>query len=187
MGGNAEQRPQTGRAELEALWHEHRRWLAAVLLTHMPREAELEDLLQEVAVTVVSRIHELRDEAALRGWLRTVAVNTARMAARSTNVRRAVMRPLDAEHVQGVAAPDAGPAREARAAAEAALEAAQRLPEAYREPLLLRTVRGLSQRQIAQTLGVPETTIETRLARARRMLREQLGAAERPRTRAASA
>jgi DNA-directed RNA polymerase specialized sigma24 family protein len=33
-------------------------------------------------------------------------------------------------------------------------------------------VQGLSQRQIADLLDVPETTVETRLARARRMLRQ---------------
>lgn len=40
------------RAEVEAWWMTHRRWLAAVLLAHMPREADLEDLLQEVALVV---------------------------------------------------------------------------------------------------------------------------------------
>lgn len=55
-------------AEVDALWREHRRWVAAILLAHMPREADLEDLLQDVAVTVVSRIGELRDRTRLRGW-----------------------------------------------------------------------------------------------------------------------
>jgi RNA polymerase sigma-70 factor (ECF subfamily) len=54
------------------------------------------------------------------------------------------------------------------------MAATARLPEHYREPLLLRAVRGMSYRQIADTLGVPITTVETRLARARRMLRDEL-------------
>jgi len=58
--------------------------------------------------------------------------------------------------------------------AQRALEAARRLPEIYREPLLLRAVREMSQKDIAHTLSLPETTVETRLARARRMVREQL-------------
>ena len=52
------------------------------------------------------------------------------------------------------------------------VEAAQRLQPDYREPLLLRCVRGMSYRQIADILDLPVTTIETRLARARRMIRE---------------
>lgn len=169
---------ESGPAALEALWREHRRWVAAVLLAHKPREAELEDLLQEVAMTFVSRVHELRDPGALRPWLRTVAVNVARMDARRVRLRRAALRPLDDEHAE---LPDPrqaadGRAREARAEAQAALDAAARLPQDLREALLLRCVRGLSQKQIAALLDVPETTVETRLARARRLLRERLAA-----------
>ncbi len=172
----------TGRAVLEALWHAHRRWVAAVLLAHKPREAELEDLLQEVAMTFVTHVHELRDPGALRPWLRTVALNAARMDARRVRLRRALLRPLKDEH-----ADLADPGRErrlraddARAEAQAALQAAQSLPEELREPLLLRSVRGLSQKQIAALLDLPETTVETRLARARRQLREKLAPPARP-------
>lgn len=52
------------------------------------------------------------------------------------------------------------------------LELAMELPEGYREPLLLKTLRDLSYRQIGELVGLPETTVETRIARARKMLRE---------------
>jgi DNA-directed RNA polymerase specialized sigma24 family protein len=55
------------------------------------------------------------------------------------------------------------------------------MPAQYAEPLLLQAGQGLSQREIAEILDVPETTVETRLARARRMLR-QLVAEEESRT-----
>jgi DNA-directed RNA polymerase specialized sigma24 family protein len=45
------------------------------------------------------------------------------------------------------------------------------LPPQYAEPLILQATQGLSQRQIAALLDVPETTVETRLARGRRMFR----------------
>jgi RNA polymerase sigma-70 factor (ECF subfamily) len=48
------------------------------------------------------------------------------------------------------------------------------LPPEYREPLLLRCLRGMSYRQIGEVLDLPVTTIETRLARARRMIRSEL-------------
>jgi RNA polymerase sigma-70 factor (ECF subfamily) len=46
------------------------------------------------------------------------------------------------------------------------------LPDGYREPLLLKAVEGLSYRQIGEIMDLPETTIETRVARGRRMLRD---------------
>ena len=160
-------------ATVGAQWREHRRWIAAVLLAHMPRHAELEDLLQDVALTFVARGHELREPAALRGWLRTVALNTARMAAR--RVRLPVADSAgESEHLPDPAVERRERQRDAAVEADRALRLTRELPDPYREALLLRCVDGLSQKQIAETLGVPETTVETRLARARRMLRERL-------------
>ena len=56
----------------------------------------------------------------------------------------------------------------------ASLAFAQDLHPDYGEPLLMRCVRGMTYAQIADALGVPLTTVETRLARARRMLRERM-------------
>ncbi len=162
---------------LRELWNRNRRWVAAIILAHKPRWAELDDLLQEVGVSIVRKVGELRDPAAFKPWLRTVAINAARAAARDKagkNRRLAV----DGDDESGVLArvvggPSAGPDRgetseEARRLMELALE----LPEGYREPLLLRCVRELSYRQIGELVGLPESTIETRIARGRRMLRE---------------
>jgi RNA polymerase sigma-70 factor (ECF subfamily) len=179
-GENGQPRSPAGdrgdRAALDALWREHRRWVAAVLLAYMPRDAELEDLMQEVAVTLVARIGELREPDRLRPWLRAIAVNTARMAGRARRVRRRVLRPLDEGdgHLSDPAVERAALAADAQAEADTALRLARELPEDYREPLLLRSLRGLSQKEIAAVLDLPVTTVETRLARARRLLRRQM-------------
>ena len=75
--------PRSGRREvLDAIWRRERQWIAAILLAHMPRQQDLEDLLQEVAVAFLSHVDDLRDVTKLRPWLRTVAVNVARTAGR---------------------------------------------------------------------------------------------------------
>jgi len=171
--------------ELHELWATHRRWVAAILLAHMPREADLEDLLQEVAIRLVRGAADMKDAAAVRPWLRTVAINLARTAGRKKRVRQRLM-PEYAAQVRAVS-DESGAANDPRAGHELledgrlAMSLARSLPEEYREPLLLRAVRGLSYRQIADILGVPITTIETRLTRARRMLREEIEQARRPR------
>ncbi len=153
------------------LWRAHRPWLAAVLLSHKPREVDIEDLMQDVAVKFVSKLHTLRDAEAFRPWLRRIAINIAREAARSLKGRG------DHSIEEDVYAQDRfkGPIEQGQTHDEAAslLEHAKTLPIEFREPLLLRCVRGMSSAQIAELLDLPRTTIETRLSRARKMLREE--------------
>jgi len=143
------------------------------LLAHKPREVDVEDLLQVVAVSVVRKIGELRDPGALKPWLRTVAINAARAAGRQTQRSRKKMRLARNETM--TASEGTGSDEKASADREEGrrlLELARTMPEGYREPLLLRCVHGMSYRQIGEITGLPETTIETRIARGRRMLRE---------------
>jgi RNA polymerase sigma-70 factor (ECF subfamily) len=154
---------------LRRVWQEHRRWIAAVLLAHKPAGAELDDLLQDVAVSMLSNISTLRDAAKVRPWLRMIAVNAARAAARRQH-------PVERLSPNGhFTSPDSGGDLRVMQQEDSGriLQLAMSLPQSYGEPLLLQAVRGLTVNQIADILELPATTIETRLARARRMLREQ--------------
>jgi RNA polymerase sigma-70 factor (ECF subfamily) len=150
------------------LWRQHRSWLAAVLAAHAPRGLEVEDLLQETACAFVRGIAELQAPAALRAWLRTIAVHVAVSAARRQGRRRE--EPVERAELDLLLG-SSGPAHDDGDALRAAIG---QLEPDLREALLLRCVRGLSQREIAAALEVPETTVETRLARARRKLRALL-------------
>jgi RNA polymerase sigma-70 factor (ECF subfamily) len=169
---------------IRAVWQDNRRWVAAVLLAHKPREVDLEDLLQEVAMSFVKTVGKLRDEAMLKPWLRTVAINAARASGRDARRRRrgvvwkigserAAEAHLEASHGADLLDPvePSGPPERSEQAGRL-LGLAARLPEGYREPLILKTLRGMSYRQIGEMLGLPETTVETRIARGRKMLRE---------------
>ena len=172
------------RVALQELWRAHRRWVAAIVLAHRPHFIEVEDLLQDVAVKFIDKLHTLRDAAAFRPWLRQIALNVCRGAARSSRSMLYLGRPqrenADGREA-GVVSEPAGATGEVqfraeqRDAANRLLEQALSLPMAYREPLLLRCLRSMTYQQISEVLQLPITTIETRLARARRMLRDELG------------
>ena len=193
----AEQRAAAAiRGSTEALrevWQQHRRWVAGVLLAHKPRDVDLEDLLQDVALSLVRRIGDLRDPASVRPWLRQIAINAARASGRRQQVRtpeRRGLRLSEGGADLGMPADAAGadPTGQGREEGARLLALARRLPEGYAEPLILRAVRGMSYREIGRVMDLPDTTIETRIARARRMVRElmagemvrQGGAAGRP-------
>lgn len=168
----------------QELWRTHRRWVAAIILAHRPQSVEVDDLMQEVAVKLLSKIHTLRDPSAFRPWLRQIVINVCRGTARS-------MRPM--LHLAQGEAPEDGPVDVTRVpmpasseetsnqivdrhdAAGRLMQQALSLPPEYREPLLLRCIRAMTYQQISDVLGLPVTTIETRLARARRMLRDEIG------------
>lgn len=174
-GGDADSRTGEGAAVRAAeLWREHRRWVAAILLAYKPKWADVEDLLQEVALSFVRKGAEIREVSAIKPWLRTVAINAAHAAARSGKAKGKNLRLVgleDAGKTDPEAGGRAGPDREI-AEGRRLMELAAELPDGYREPLLLKTVQGLSYRQIGEILGLPETTVETRIARGRKQLRE---------------
>lgn len=183
-GGPLIERARHGdRGAQQELWRAHRRWVAAIILAHRPRSVEVDDLMQDVALKLVARIDTLRDAAAFRPWLRQIVLNVCRGSARS--LRATVALAAGDRHDDGDGAPAlaACPSSrddhqceeyETRDQARRLLEQALTLPPEYREPLLLRCVRSLTYQQISEILDLPVTTIETRLARARRMLRDEL-------------
>ena len=163
------------REALSLLWDESRRWVAAVILAHKPRDADLEDLLQQVAMQLCRKISSLDEPKAFRGWLRTIAINIARAEGRKTTRRKRSM--LRLVGLGGASTHDQDRADDLAESSEESrriYQAARSLPAGYREPVLLRCLQSMSYEQIGDAMGLPVTTIETRIARGRRMLREIL-------------
>ena len=136
-------------------------------------ETEVEDLLQEVALRVVREIHRLRQPEAFRGWCRSIAVNVSRSALRRSKVQRDHLRSLEREV-------DEQPQRSleqqgrdelARQDLERVMDLIEGFHPDYREPLLMKSLHGWSQREIAEMIRGPGRANEA-LDQARAMLAE---------------
>lgn len=132
----------------------------------MPHDAA-GDLAQDVFLHAWTTIRSLREPAAFPGWIAAIARNRA-----LDFVRR---RPMETD-LGNEAMRDASPHLQYEAAE--ALAAIRDLPEAYREPLILRLVEGCSGREIAAVCGLTEDSVRVNLHRGFRLLRERLGARE---------
>jgi RNA polymerase sigma-70 factor, ECF subfamily len=139
---------------------------------------DAEDVAQETYVRAWSGIRELREPGAALGWLLQITRNAARDRMRSGERRRtqlvdeAAIEPLLARLATPLERPD-----EALAGAQlgaAIQQALEGIPEKHRVVLLLREVDGMSYEEIAQALGIPVGTIESRLHRARKAMAEKL-------------
>jgi RNA polymerase sigma-70 factor (ECF subfamily) len=154
------------RAAFGVLYERFSRYVHGILLARLPAD-EASDLVQDVFLQAMERLGTLREPRAFAGWLATIARNRATDALRV----RPVTEPLDEQR----AGPPASP--EARADAQRALAAVQRLPEAYRETLVLRLVEGLTGPEIARLTGLTPDSVRVNLHRGFKLLRELLGGA----------
>lgn len=170
-GTDGQQPP--GDALAARVWREHRGWVAAVIRANMPRGTDADDLLQEVAMKLVQHIDAIDSPDRIGPWLRTVAINLARSAGRRHVRTQRIFQPFDEREPEA----DGTDRADAAARGRVALSIAESLPPLYREPLLL-SLRGLSYKQIGLVLDLPRSTIETRLSRARAMVREELQQAD---------
>jgi RNA polymerase sigma factor (sigma-70 family) len=130
-----------------------------------------QDAAQEAFVAAYMALGQLAEPRAFPGWLRAV-VRT--QCGRIVRRRRVDVVPIDAAAnlPGGDEPPDERVARdEVRAHVLAAVAG---LPSKHREILLLFYVEQHSQREVAEFLGVPVTTVNMRLHAARRALRDRI-------------
>ena len=147
--------------------------LAAALLGG--GDADVNDVVQETFLAAFDGgLKAFKGDASLPTWLSGVLINRVRKLRRYRQSRPA--RPLDSVGRH--------PADDVQASSSPATQVEQRidvatmldsLPPDYREVIVLREWQQMSYAEMAAALGVPERTAETRLTRARRMLRQRFG------------
>jgi RNA polymerase sigma-70 factor (ECF subfamily) len=133
----------------------------------------VDDVAQHAWTAAWRRMGALRDTKRWRPWLYRLARNAAVDAGRDATRRRGYTQALPAEPVA-----TSGRAPEAdllgRERHRDVLAAIRALPALYREPFVMRHLNDWSYDQIAEAMGMPVDSVETRLVRARRLLRDFL-------------
>jgi RNA polymerase sigma-70 factor (ECF subfamily) len=152
------------RAAFGELYVRYARLVHGILLARVP-PAEADDLVQDVFLSAMRQLRGLRTAAAFRGWLAAIARNRAMDYFRQTRPQV----PLEEGMQQEPRARDA-----ARDALEI-LDLIRHLPEAYREPLILRLVEGMTGPEIARQTGLTPDSVRVKLCRGMKMLRQLLG------------
>jgi RNA polymerase sigma-70 factor, ECF subfamily len=132
-----------------------------------------EDVVQETLIRAWRAQADLKDPAALKSWLFTIA---RREHARLYERKRLPTLDID-DMVMRESADLAAEADEASLELRAAIV---RLADDYREPLVMQVLGGFSTQEIAESLGLTQQAVLTRLFRARNQLRGIYGLAAAP-------
>jgi RNA polymerase sigma-70 factor (ECF subfamily) len=154
------------RAAFGELYSRYARTIHAILLARVP-VADAEDLVQDVFISALKQLPVLRNPGAFRGWLSAIARN------RAIDYHRDIRNKAE---VCGDELPERA-AHGVNREALMILDTIRKLPEAYRETLILRFVEGMTGPEIAERTGLTPDSVRVNLCRGMKMLREQLGGA----------
>ena len=157
--------------------------MLAVARRFVRQDDEAEDIVQEAFIQAFKNIDRFEGGSKLSTWLHRITVNAALMRLRKKSRRKEVaiedLLPsfLDDGHRAEIGeswterGEDVAIREETRTLVR---ESIDRLPDSYRNVLLLRDIEQLDTAETAETLGITVNATKTRLHRARQALRELL-------------
>lgn len=167
-------------AALDTLMERHREPLFRFVFRYLQNDAVAQDVVQETFVRCYFKARKYRPKASVKTWLYSIAVNLSRDHLRRVGRNRSVSldAPPDREGAQAPVVEDTGvlPNDQAvlRDRHRELQRAIDRLPEKLREPLILYSLEGKSQHEVAEILGTTVKTIELRIYHAKTKLRQLL-------------
>jgi RNA polymerase sigma-70 factor (ECF subfamily) len=167
----------------EALVRQHGGRMLALARRFLRIEEDSADAVQDAFLSAFRSLDGFEGNSALGTWLHRIVVNVCLMKLRARSRRREV--PIDdllpsfdesGRHCRPIRPwEDHALTRLSRAETRARVRACiERLPELYREVLVLRGIEELDTEQTAQHLGINPGAVKTRLHRARQALRTLL-------------
>jgi RNA polymerase sigma-70 factor, ECF subfamily len=154
-----------------ALYDRYRRLVRRILLRLLGSHHDLNDLVQEAFVAVIRTIGRVTGPEALRPWITSVAVFTARDELRRRRRRRFLV--FLADDVPDVEAPASPP--EAKEALRATYRILSTLPADERIAFALRFIEGMELTEVAAACRVSLATVKRRVARAKSTFEAQAG------------
>jgi RNA polymerase sigma-70 factor (ECF subfamily) len=148
--------------QTQQIWTEFGDRLRAFVASRVENEADAEDIVQDVFLRIHARLDSLTDERRLTSWVyqitRNAIVDHYRERRPTTALPDAIAAETPPDDVAKELLPCLGPLL-------------QRLPAQDREALILTEVEGLTQRELADRLGLSLSGAKSRVQRARQKLK----------------
>ena len=163
----------------ERLLKKYWRLVSVLAASKLGDQREAEDIAQEAFVRAFRSLHKLTKPIAFLGWLVKIARNliTDHIRTRRPTFSLDMLRDPGGPGMSvatSTKTPSFEKDLETSEEMEVVLKAMSRLPEKYREVVVLRYVQGLDGKTMARLLGEPDGTIRNRLFRALERLRADI-------------
>lgn len=163
-------------ASFGVLMRRHENRMFAMALRMLGERADALDATQDAFIAAFKRAGSFRGESAVGTWLYRIGINACKDFARKKN--RWIAQD-DVDQIEEQNAADR--AIDDRVATRLDVqEALAKLPDEYREPVVMHDLGGIAYEEIAAVTGTAIGTVKSRISRGRRRLAELLEPQRRP-------
>jgi RNA polymerase sigma-70 factor (ECF subfamily) len=154
-------------ASTNVIWENFRDSLRRFIIKRVQDEHDAEDILQDVFLKIHNNIDKLKDENKLRSWIYQVTRNAVIDHYRS--------RKIAVELPELPQKPKDEPPADASGELDSCIRSiVDGLPEKHRQAIALSELKGLTQKEMAENLGISLSGAKSRVQRARGKLKEEL-------------
>jgi RNA polymerase sigma-70 factor (ECF subfamily) len=152
----------------KTLVHRHKEKVRNIIYLTVSRTESVDDIAQEVFITVYKNLKHFRFESQFTTWLYRITVNKCKDHLRKMKIRGIFVPVKENEE------PGYNHINDNIDVSEIVRKSINKLPEKLRTPLLLKDIEGFSYQEIADTVQCEVGTVKSRIFRAREGLRNML-------------
>lgn len=157
------------KSAFQILVKRHKEKVRNIIYITMNNSALVDDIAQEVFITVYKNLKHFRFESQFTTWLYRITVNRCKDYLRKMNVRK-IFSPLE----EGSEVTEFTTPAEHKDVSRIVMDAIGKLPVKLRVPLVLKDIEGFSYQEISETLKCEMGTVKSRIFRGREKLKDIL-------------
>jgi RNA polymerase sigma-70 factor, ECF subfamily len=151
---------------VENIWQEFSGKLLQFIRGRVSDDATADDILQDIFLKIQSRLGQLEDTSKVQSWIflmaRNAVIDHYRLRKQTVEVQETLVAdtPSDDPEIEGL-----------KSAFRRMIDS---LPEPYREALVLTEFEGLTQKELAERIGISLSGAKSRVQRGREQLKTML-------------
>jgi len=157
------------KSAFQILVKRHKEKVRNIIYLTMNNSAQVDDIAQDVFITVYRNLKHFRFESQFTTWLYRITVNRCKDYLRKMNVRKIFLPIEEGSEISEYSTPV-----ENNDISRIVMDAISKLPVKLRMPLILKDIEGFSYQEISETLNCEMGTVKSRIFRGREKLKEIL-------------
>jgi len=157
------------KSAFQVLVKRHKEKVRNIIYITMNNSALVDDIAQDVFITVYRNLKHFRFESQFTTWLYRVTVNRCKDYLRKMNVRKIFFPIEEGSEISEYSTPV-----ENNDISRIVMDAISKLPVKLRMPLILKDIEGFSYQEISESLNCEMGTVKSRIFRGREKLKEIL-------------